>query len=733
MTKYYLKGLDCAVCAAKIETELRKKKGFEFAAVNFATKTLALDADAEELAKNIIGGIEPSVELVRADAAAAKEEITPGTWPVARIVASAALLVVGSVFGVQLRATPAGFAEHLVLLPAYLLVGYPVLMSAWRDLRRGTVFNEMFLMAIATMGAIAIGELAEAVGVMLFYSIGEYLQERAVAKSRNSISLLMDLRPEFARVVSGGEGRLVEPEQVAVGDIVEVRPGERIPLDGTIVEGNSYVDTSSLTGESVPMSVGLGQAVKAGYVNDSGRILVEVSAPFGQSSVARILDLVENAAAQKAPTEKFMTKVAAVYTPVVVAAAALIAVVPPLFVPGAVFSDWLYRALVLLVISCPCALVISIPLGYFGGVGSASRHKVLVKGASSLDALLKVDTVVFDKTGTLTKGSFEVVKIAPAAGFGRGEVLGLAAAAERFSSHPIAAAIRRAGAPSTQETAAVSGPKAAMAPAAAEVSDAREEKGRGVSAIVDGRRVLAGSTGFLMSWGVVIGSAEIISSAGVADDVAAAPIEAAAAGTLVHVAVDGRYAGLVVVADAVKEEAAETVAELKSMGVRRVVMLSGDREAAAARVAAQVCVDDCIAELLPEDKVAWLESLKASAPAGRKVVFVGDGMNDAPVLMRSDIGIAMGGLGSDAAIEAADAVIMDDRIARLPAAMKIAAFTRRIVLQNVVFSLGVKGVFLLLGAAGRANMWEAVIADVGVALIAVLNSIRAARFNPPGA
>jgi len=715
MTKYYMKGLDCANCAAKIETELRKNKGFEFATVNFATKTLSLDSDAEEKARILVGAIDPAVEVLRADESAAADAYSFGRWSLLRIAISAVLLLAGILAGKNARAALGAHGDYILFLPAYLLVGFHVLRKAGADLIRGRIFNEMFLMAIATLGAIAIGQMPEAIGVMLFYSIGEYLQERAVAKSRNSISRLMDLRPEFARVVTAGQGRIIDPEQAIVGDIVEVRPGERIPLDGTIVEGDSFVDTSSLTGEAIPRSVGIGEAVKAGYVNDTGRILVEVSAPFGQSSAARILDLVESAAARKAPTEKFITKVAAYYTPFVVISAILIAFVPPLLIPGALLSDWLYRALVLLVISCPCALVISIPLGYFGGVGSASRHKILVKGANSLDALLKVDTVVFDKTGTLTMGVFEVVKVDAAHEFSAEQVLRYAAAAERFSPHPIAEAIRKAGEAEKNDEEGGEARAGALAGTGAEAAlgEVREVKGRGVSAIVDGRKVLAGNEGFLKGEGIAIEGGMT------------------RAGTLVHVAVDGTYAGQILVADLLKNEAASIVGELKSLGVRRVVMLTGDRESAAAGIAAAIGMDGYFAELLPEDKVARLEAMKASMPAGGKIVFVGDGMNDAPVLMRANIGIAMGGLGSDAAIEAADVVIMDDDIARLPVAMKIAAFTRRIVVQNVVFALGVKAAFLLLGAAGEANMWEAVIADVGVALLATLNSIRAAKFDTP--
>lgn len=718
MTRYKLKGLDCANCAAKIETELRKNKGFEFATVNFATKTLALDSDAGDKARILVGAIDPAVEVIRADEAVAAEEYSYGRGSLLRIAISAVLLIIGILMGERLRAAFGAYADYALLMPAYLLVGFHVLKKAGADLVRGRIFNEMFLMAIATLGAIAIGQMPEAVGVMLFYSVGEYLQERAVAKSRSSISRLMDLRPEFARVIGSRKGnidlssaRLVEPESVAVGEIVEVRPGERVPLDGEVIEGESFMDTSSLTGEAVPRSVGIGEAVKAAYVNDTGRILMEVTAPFGQSSAARILDLVENAATHKAPTEKFITKVAAYYTPFVVISAALIAFVPPLLIPGATLSDWLYRSLVLLVISCPCALVISIPLGYFGGVGSASRHKILVKGANSLDALLKVDTVVFDKTGTLTKGVFEVVKVDAANEFSAGQVLRYAAAAERYSPHPIAGAIRKAG--EAEKSDEGSGDAGAGSVAEVALGEVREVKGRGVSASVDGRKVLAGNEGFLKGEGVAI-------EAGMKRE-----------GTLVHVAVDGTYAGQILVADVLKDEAASIVGQLKSLGVRRVVMLTGDRESAAAEIAAAVGVDEYFAGLLPEDKVARLEALKASAPAGGRVVFVGDGMNDAPVLMRADLGIAMGGLGSDAAIEASDIVIMDDEIGRIPLAMRIAVFTRRIVMQNIVFALGVKAAFLLLGAAGAANMWEAVIADVGVALLATLNSIRAAKFDSP--
>ncbi|MCE1195367.1 HAD-IC family P-type ATPase [bacterium] len=519
MTKYTLEGLDCPDCANRLEAEMRKRPGLSGATINFPMKTLFLDSEAESAAREVIAEIEPEVRLERIEAGGAREPEKSDSSPLVRMGASALLFIAGLLFSGQLRAALGPVAEYAVYLAAYGLVGYPVLKSALFNLFRGRVFDEMFLMSIASIGAIAIGQLPEAVGVMLFYSAGEYLQERAVAKSRRSIAALMDLRPEFARVIAGGEAKLAEPSAVAVGDLVEVRPGERVPLDGEVVEGESYMDTSSLTGESAPLEAAPGQAVRAGYVNDSGRVLVRVTAPFGQSSVARILELVENSATRKAPAEKFMTRIAAVYTPFVVIAASLIAIVPPIVVPGAAFSDWLYRALVLLVISCPCAFVISIPLGYFGGVGNASRHKILVKGADSLDALLAVDTVVVDKTGTLTKGSFEVTAVDCAPGFGREEVLGYAAAAERFSPHPIAAAIRKAGAlvdlpPAADAEASLPGDSAGAGPAeqvleaeveaSMDAASVKEWKGRGVSASVGGRSILAGTASFLEEGGVMM-------------------------------------------------------------------------------------------------------------------------------------------------------------------------------------------------------------------------------------
>jgi Cd2+/Zn2+-exporting ATPase len=742
-SKYRLEGLDCANCAAKIENELRKHEKFRFASVNFATKTLVLEAEgggagaaahreAETLARSIIGRVEPSVEVVAADGgkagvdgkAASAKAGAPGaaggvgflSSQLYRIGLSSSLFILGLVFAQGLSARFGAWVEWAIFGAAYLLVGYEVLVAAAKDALRGRIFNEMFLMAIATIGAIALRELPEAVGVMLFYSVGEYFQERAVEKSRSSIAELLALRPEFARVVAGpsslaaGEVRNLDPEAVKPGWQVEVRPGERIPLDGRVVVGESYLDTSSLTGEPLPRAARPGTEVLAGYVNDHGVLRIEVTSPFSASSVARILALVEDAASHKAPTERFMTKVAAVYTPIVVISAALLAFIPPLVIPGAKLSDWLYRALVLLVMSCPCALVISIPLGYFGGVGSASRHGILVKGAAYLDSLLKTHTVVLDKTGTLTKGAFAVRRVVSSV-LPEAELVRLAAALEAYSSHPIAKAILAAGAAAEKDSGN----------AAPSVANLKEIRGMGISGEVVSASmavpVAAGRLDFLSSLGIGIPE-----SALAADD-------GSAAATTVHVAVRGLYAGRIELGDELKSGARVLAAELGSLGVKRIVMLTGDGEQAARSVARELGIKEYRAGLLPEGKLAALEEIKSQTPKGGRVAFVGDGMNDAPVLMAADIGIAMGGLGSDAAIEASDMVIMDDRIERIPQAMRIAAQTRRIVLQNIVFALGVKAVFLALGASGGAGMWEAVIADVGVALAAILNSVRASKLK----
>jgi len=695
MTKYRIKGLDCAQCANEVESALQKAPGLERTRLSFATETVFLDSRHEDRAREIIGRMEPGATIVplEEEAEEGEKEEGLGRGQLIRLVIAGVLFIVGSVFNQQLHDTPLSIAEYIVLLSAYLLVGFPVLASAFRNMVGGRLFNEMFLMSVATIGAIVIHQLPEAVGVMLFYSVGEYLQDRAVDSSKRSIASLMDLRPDSARLIVDGERRIIPPAEVKIGDMIEVLPGERVPLDGEVIEGSSSVNTSSLTGESVPRRVEAGSKVLAGFVNDEGRIVVRVDKKFDQSTAARILELVENAASQKAPTEKFITRFAAVYTPVVVAIALLIAFVPPLFVPGATLREWAYRALVILVISCPCALVVSIPLGYFGGIGGASRHKLLIKGSNYIDALTKVDTVVFDKTGTLTEGVFAVVDVITRNGFSKEELLSWAAAAESHSSHPIARSIREAA--------------GGDLPAA---DDIREVKGYGLVARVENRTIAVGNDRLLHREGIDHEDCDV-------------------EGTIVYVAVDNVYAGYIVISDRIKKAAAKTVSELKALGVRKVAMLTGDDATVAARVAKEIGLDEYRAELLPDNKVSKLEEFMDDPKRKGAVVFVGDGMNDAPVLVRSDVGFAMGGLGSDAAIEAADVVVMDDDIARVPTALKIASFTRRIVIENIVLALTVKGIFIALGAVGAADMWEAVIADVGVSLLAVLNALRTAKHS----
>ncbi len=636
-----------------------------------------------------------------------------------KIIFAAILFLIGTIFNGALHATPFSIAEYAVLVPAYLLVGAPVLLAAFQNIRHGKVFDEMFLMSIATIGAMIIHQLPEAVGVMLFYAVGEYLQDLAVDRSRGSIAALMDLRPESARIFEKNEGfkeadelnkidgleysgtgirRLVSPEEVPVGALIEVLPGERIPLDGEVIEGSSAVDTSSLTGESIPRNVNPGDKVLAGFVNDGGRLLVRVEKGFGQTAVARILELVEEAESHKAPTEKFISRFAAIYTPVVVAIAAIIAIVPPIVMPSPSFvaslSKWVYRALVLLVISCPCALVVSIPLSYFGGIGSAARKKLLIKGANHIDTLAKADTIVFDKTGTLTEGHFSVIDVVPRNGFSKDQLLIWAAAAESQSMHPIARSIFAAG---SICASAISKEQ--------EAEDIRELKGFGVIAKVSGHNIIVGNDRLLHKEKIAHEDCDVD-------------------GTVAYVIVDRSYAGYLIIADAIKQGAAEAVESLRQLGLRKAVMLSGDAVSVAENVAKRLKLDEFYAELLPNQKVERLEKIREDRQKNGSIVFVGDGMNDAPVLVHADLGIAMGGLGSDAAIEAADVVVMDDDIRRIPLALRIAKFTRKIVLQNIVFALSVKGAFLILGSVGVANMWEAVIADVGVSLLAVMNSLR---------
>ena len=577
-------------------------------------------------------------------------------------------------------------------LAAYFTVGWDVLWRAVRNIKNGQVFDENFLMAVATVGAVGCGELAEGVAVMLFYQVGELFQSVAVDRSRKSISSLMDIRPDYANVEREGQLEQVDPEEVAVGDTIVIKAGERVPLDGTVLDGTSNLDTAALTGESLPRSVKPGDEVISGCVNLSGLLHVKVSKPYGESTVAKILDLVENSAAKKAKAENFITKFARYYTPAVVFAALALAVLPPLLGFGA-WMDWLQRALTFLVVSCPCALVISIPLSFFGGIGGASRQGILVKGGNYLEALAAAGTVVFDKTGTLTRGNFEVTVIHPQE-MDEKELLECAALAERSSDHPIAQSILRA---------------CKELPALDRISASEEIAGHGMHVTVDGREIYAGNARLMDKIGVPI------------------TLNCKHDGTIIHVAVDGRYMGHIVISDQIKPEAAQALKALKAAGVERTVMLTGDAQGAAQAVAAQVGVDEVHAQLLPGDKVDQVERLLKEKRPHRTLVFVGDGVNDAPVLSRADIGVAMGAMGSDAAIEAADVVLMDDDLTKLPRAVAIARKTMRIVKENTVFAIGIKFLVLGLAAIGHANMWMAVFADVGVCILAILNAGRMLR------
>ncbi len=593
-------------------------------------------------------------------------------------------------------------------LVPYAIIGWRVLWKAARNILHGQIFDENFLMALATIGAFATGEYPEAVFVMLFYRVGELFEELAVGKSRASITSLLEIRPDTAHVERYGETVTVDPAEVAVGEIILVRPGERVPLDGVIVEGETTLDTAALTGESLPREATPGDTLVSGCVNQSGLVRVRVSKPYSESTVAKILELVENAGEHKSRSEHFITRFARYYTPAVVIAAVLLAAIPPLFLGisnASVWRDWISRALSFLVISCPCALVISVPLSFFGGIGGASRRGILMKGSGYLEALASCDTVVFDKTGTLTEGHFSVSGVIPAPGFTADEILRYAATAEQFSTHPIARALVAAAEP---------------APLACDVIDTSVEElaGYGVSALV---RINANTSR------VAVGNARLMEQTGaLIPDSLRKP-----AGTFVFISVDEQFAGLITIADTVKADAAEGIAELRAVGIRRTVMLSGDSDAIARSVASELGLDDIHAELLPADKVTCLESI-LNAPdrcgrSDRRVAYVGDGINDAPVLARADIGIAMGAMGSDAAIEAADVVLMDDRLTALPLAIRISRKTLRIVRENIVFALAVKAIVLILSALGIANLWLAVFADVGVAVLAILNAMRAMR------
>ncbi len=694
---YKLKGLCCANCSAKIEDSAGKAKGVISARLSFATQVLTLTLDAstkpEELCetiKEIVKSIEHDVVVVPTGPQHNEDnEGTISGFKKDISVIATGLLLFLPPFIFNLTFWP----ELLMFAASYIITGRKVIYSAAKNIAKGRIFDENFLMTIATLGAFAIMEFLEAAAVMLFFKTGELFESMAVNKSRKSIKALVDIRPEYANLETPEGMVRIDPEAVNPGDVIIIKPGERVPLDGIVIEGSSSLDTSALTGESVPRDITNGDTILSGSINQSRLLTVEVTQSFSQSTVSRILDLVENAASKKAPAESFANKFASYYTPVVVSAALLIAVLPPILTGTMAFSQWLERALIFLVVSCPCALVVSIPLSFFGGIGAASRKGILIKGSSYLDALNSINTVVFDKTGTLTKGVFKVTGIHASNGFSEEDVLAFAALAECHSSHPIAKSIQQAYAKPIDKE---------------QIQSYHEIHGQGIQAVISGKNILAGNAR-LMHIGkpINIGMHDV-------------------QGTVVHVAVDGVYAVYILISDEVREDSAKTVAALKDLFGIRVAMLTGDSIKTAQKIAGSLGISTLHAELLPHQKVETLQEFRALSGSSR-VAFVGDGINDAPVLALSDIGIAMGGLGSDAAIEASDIVLMTDQPYKLVEAMKIARKTRSIVWQNIIFALGVKVLVMALGAGGIATMWEAVFADVGVTIIAVFNSLRVLR------
>ena len=745
--------IDCPNCAAKVERALQKLPGVVSVSVNYVQKKITLEAPAdrfEEVRKAAYAKmkeIEPDAEIFFDEAEEPSGTVclcgghhhedddddehehhhhhdsecgcghehhhhddndhdehehhehshehghehggaNKGKKLMIRVATAVALLALGLVSKANLGETH--WATIVVFIAAYLVAGYDVLWRAICNIRRGEVFDENFLMTVASVGAMCVAEYAEGVAVMVLYQIGEYFQDKAVDKSRESITKLMDIRPDYANLVDGNDSRRVSPEQVRVGDIILVKPGEKIPLDGVVIEGNSSLNTTALTGESLPRDVKEGDQVLSGCVNLSGVMKVKVTVGYGESTVAKILALVESSGDAKAKTERFITKFSRIYTPAVCFFALALAIIPSLFDGN--WTNWIYTALTFLVISCPCALVISVPLTFFSGIGGASKKGILIKGATYLETLAGLDTVVFDKTGTLTKGTFSVTGVHPAKGVTKDELLDAAAHAEAFSDHPIAISIKEALGRAVDMN---------------RVSDASEAAGHGVQAKVDGQQVYAGNARLMESIGVK----------------AAEPAEI---GTVVHVARGGQYLGALVISDVIKENSASAMEALKSAGVKRLVMLTGDRQEVAADIAKKVGLTDYRAELLPEDKVSALEGLLGD---GHTVAFTGDGINDAPVLRRADIGIAMGGVGADAAIEAADIVLMDDDPAKIAQGVRHARRTMRIVHQNIIFALAVKLLVMVLGICGFANMWLAVFADVGVAMLAILNAMRAMKMK----
>ena len=693
--EFTLDGLDCANCAAKIEAEVNILNGINSATVDFVSKRLIIETDLDTAGlfrkiEMIVKKIEPEVNVVFESDKKGNKNVETKLDDYNHLRQWIKLILGGAIFAIGLVFHFPNWLELAVYLTSYIIVGENVVIGAIKGIMRGQVFTEHFLMSLATIGAFFVGEFPEGVAVMLFYLIGEMFQDMAVDHSRKSISSLMDIRPDYANLKIGDDIKRVAPEDVSIGDIIVVKPGERVPLDGKVIDGISMVDTAALTGESIPREPEAGMDALSGFININGVLTIAVTKDFENSTVSKILDLVQNASSRKAPTEKFITKFARYYTPIVVFGALALALIPPIVIPGALFGDWIYRALVFLVVSCPCALVISIPLGFFGGIGGASKRGILVKGANYLEALNNVEAVVFDKTGTLTKGVFKVTAIYPQNGFSVKELLDYAACAESYSNHPIAVSIVNAYKTEVDQS---------------RIDNYKEFAGQGITCNIDGKEVLAGNARLMVDRNIQYSDIETV-------------------GTVVHIALDNKYVGYIVISDEVKEDASHAINELRKIGIRKIIMLTGDLKSVGEKIGAQLGVDAVYAELLPANKVEELEELEALRTHKGNIVFVGDGINDAPVLARADIGIAMGGLGSDAAIEAADIVIMTDEPSKIATAIRIARRTRTIVFQNIVFALGIKAIFLVLGAAGIASMWEAVFADMGVAILAILNASR---------
>ena len=696
---FILKGLDCPNCSAKIEKEVGELAGVSSSSINLMKQSLTISVEEDALSlvtkqiETIVHSHEPDVTVTEyiAESSVSTQETKSEDYNnkirIIRLIAGALIFISGIISNEFINVSLPVYLIFLVL--AYIILGGDVVIKAIKNITKGRIFDENFLMSLSTIGAFVIGEYPEAVAVMLFYQIGEYFQDLAVNRSRKSIANLMNIRPDFATVLRNGEQTIVSPKTVSTGEIIVVKPGEKIPLDGIILEGDSMLDTKALTGESVPRTVHKGDEALSGCVNQNGVLTIQVTKAFGESTVSKIIELVENASSRKAPTENFITTFARYYTPVVVIFALILAVAPPLLF-NAEWIEWIHRAFVFLVISCPCALVISIPLTFFGGIGAASKHGVLVKGSNYLESLNNVSTVVFDKTGTLTKGVFKVTEIVPDNGFTVDRILEYGAKAEIYSNHQIAKSIIAAYEKDVDGT---------------NITDYKEISGYGISVTVDNKKILAGNSKLMT-----------------AEQIHYRPCNKA--GTKVYVAVDGKYAGCILITDEIKEDSKRAIAELKRIGIEKTVMLTGDDEMIGKAVSRKLGLDEYYAQLLPDQKVLKLEELDSQKPLKSKLAFIGDGINDAPVLARADVGIAMGGIGSDAAIEAADVVLMTDEPSKLVEAIEVAKATKHIVIQNIVLALTVKVIFMVLGAFGIAGMWEAVFGDVGVALIAVMNAMR---------